>query len=185
MKRYEPRERARATEEDLVRYRENLPYLQYSLTMIGEADGIRYTFCAPGVAIGAILNPWVYVATNPVAKNFRRGELLTLEQYVYEQERRRIVRQMISGIAYMRDPGPDYSDAHFFETLEKVVNRTDELRRNLFPIPKTKSQLAIKFVRGVWWLLHQSWMPLSFDSFEEAVQFGERFVLKAKLKRVA
>lgn len=69
----------------------------------------------------------------------------------------------------------------FFDELRRAVDRTAEFRQRLFPIPKTNAQLAIRHVRNTWWLVHESWMPLNFDSFEEAVQFAERYIVKRRI----
>lgn len=186
-----------ASPDDLLRYRAMLPYLEDSVTMMGE-DGIRYTFCAPMNAEGAAsfglhrINFHTTMRSNG-AKNFKRGALQKLEHYVYERERARIIREILANFDHVVpiprlkghpknavEPYPEDFGDGFIDDMRHAIDRTNELRGLRFPKLQGNARLEVRRIRGVWWLLHRAWMPLCFDTFEEAVKFANQYIVRKR-----
>lgn len=188
-----------ATAQDIADLRAMLPYLNgpvgHSICVVGE-DGIRYTFCNKGIAQGAesqeMTLSFVSTLHNIGAKrSLRHGFLWPLEEMIYYAERRRIINEIIGNLSrgpvnprlkihpqYDVTPYPEdfglEADVDFIEDWRKAIERTN--KKHHPPKVQASTKLAIKQLHGIWWLLHQQWMPLCFDSFEEAVVFAKRYI---------
>lgn len=172
--------------EVIAMLRRCLPRLEEDVTVLCE-DGIRYTFCAPKSAFGFEV-AHEYIKPSYGAGNlsrgawYRHGFLWNVEQYVYDRERGRIVREMLSELHKVsplpRDEGHSVNDvAPFIEDFGRALERLEEARKPK-PKPQTNAKLQIKRIHGAWWLFHRQWMPLVFESFEEAAVFAKKYVVR-------
>lgn len=156
--------------------------------LVSCANGIRCWRLPPGNAIGCFFDEGVvhpsygaglkHLGTNIKA---RRGFLWPIEEYVYYQERKAIIADILSELhtysALPRETGHlDNDTSPFIEDFGKALDRVR--RADKKPKPETKARLQIKRLNGAWWLFHRQWMPLCFESFEEAVAFARRYISK-------
>ncbi|MDP9159480.1 MAG: hypothetical protein M3O09_04530 [Acidobacteriota bacterium] len=168
--------------------RSQLSQLESTAVVVGE-DGIRYTFFPPGIAHDCVLNSeeWVHPSYGAGMKSHgaslraRRGFLWPIEEFVYAHERSRIIGEMLQELhnsSFLpRDKEHlDNDVSPFIEDFGKALDRVRA--RDKKPKPDSKARMQIKFVNGAWWLFHRQWMPLCFESFEEAVVFAKRYIAK-------
>lgn len=184
-----------ADRAEIARYRAMLPYLEETVTMLGD-DGIRYTFCAPDIAPTHGLH-WINFHTTLVsngAKHWKRGHLQQLENFVYQHERTKIINDILHNLDRMvanprlkghnptsTDPFPEDFGDGFIDDMRHAIDRTNELRGLRFPRVDSSARLQVRRIKGVWWLFHREWMPLCFDSFEEAVKFANKYIVRGRV----
>lgn len=171
--------------------RRRLPYLEAVEVMLCE-DGIRYTFCPPRNAHGCILESSggvihiSYTSTMKAngAKRAQYGFLWPIENLVYANERRQIIADILNGLdkgSYIlrdNEKADAYDPTPHSEDFGRALDRARAADKK--PKPPTNAKLQIKQLNGAWWLFHRQWMPLVFETFEEAAKFAKKYIAKPK-----
>lgn len=147
-------------------------FLSEPVTVLDE-NGHRHTYCPPGNAEGCATKSWPmnYVQTlkSSGAKGGNFRYLWPIEEYVYINERNRIIAEVLANLRSTEDLLP-LSDS-FVSASERY--RTLRPKRQ-----KRPGKPRIEKQGERWIIFHPGWSPLAFDSFEEAVRFAKRYMVK-------